>query len=317
MEQKKRIVKIVHFIMMIVWPVLWPILLFADIAVTELEIDAFRRFQTYGFLLIFMWLMYSHFMLSIIRNYNLQSLVSEYCDFEGYLECMKYLEKFYFSKRGRLSQRISCTDAYLVKGDFDAAYANLMEIKPEYQKLGLRTQMTYDYFWCRFYADLEDVENYKICLKVFQDRWLQQGKNSARITRHAVFIMQELIFRLTILDGNSVSARNYLNQMYKNGKLVNKYDFIKYCYYRGKIEYISENLMLAKHWFAQTVSFGLQEHMSRNASKLLEKLDEMHVPYALNPPEQNQFYGRTGGMRMMPGFLSILLSFIILMMILF
>ena len=85
----------------------------------------------------------------------------------------------------------------------------------------------------------------------------------------------------------------------------------------GKAEYVLENLMLAKHWFAQTVSFGLKEHMSKNAAELLEKLEQMQVPYALNPPMDNVYYGRVKTMKISSGVLSIILSLALVLVLIF
>lgn len=315
-KQKVRNVKTLHFFMMVVWP----ILLFAAIGLdgfytSILETNFSYSMGISNMLLILLWLLYAYFMLAIMRNYNLQEIMSEYCEFDAYLECMTYLEKFYILKKSRLSQRLNRTDAYLVSGDFDAAYENLNRFKELYPKLSIKTQMMYDYFWCRFYGELEDAENYKICLDVFQKNWLNNPNLSRKLMRQAAMLFQELAFRQMVFEKNGIAVKSYLTKVYKAGRIGTKYDFIKYCYFMGKAEYILENLMLAKHWFAQTVSFGLKEQMTKNAKQLLDRLEEMHIPYALTPPSDNVYYGKPKSMRISSGLLSIFLSLLLVLVI--
>ena len=316
-KQRVRNVKVLHFIMMVVWPLL--VIAFVGLdaffSATTQDMVASPRFAY--MLLMMLWLVYAYFMLAIMRNFNLQQIMSEYCEFDAYLECMTYLEKFYVSKASRMAQKLNRTDAYLVKGNFDAAYENLNKFKTLYPKLSLKAQMMYDYFWCRFYGELEDEKNYYICLKVFQNNWMNSENLSKKLKRQALFLFQELALRQMIFEKNGIAVKNYLSKIYKAGQIGTRYDFFKYCYFMGKAEYVLENLMLAKHWFAQTVSFGLKEHMTKNATELLDKLEQMQVPYALSPPADNEYYGRMKSLKISSGVLSIFLSLALVLVLIF
>lgn len=147
-----RRVKALHVLMTLIWPV-------AVVFVVSEGSFLHRTYQKVytpyynpiGIMLLLFWLLYVYFMMVMMRNYSLQMIATQECDFDAYLECVKYLERFQFPGMRR-SQRINRTDAYLVMGDFDAAYQNLMEMKPKYELCNNRARMMYDYFWCRFYG---------------------------------------------------------------------------------------------------------------------------------------------------------------------
>ena len=95
------------------------------------------------------------------------------------------------------------------------------------------------------------------------------------------------------------------------GLLGSRYEFVRYCYYMGRLEYNMNNLQVAKHWFAQTVSFGLHEYMSRRAADFLARLDAMQVPYAAVPPAYNQYYCNRRNFNMVSGIISILVGLVL------
>lgn len=285
-----RWVKILHVLMSLGWPLLMAALFTAE----SILYRAYQRtyipyYNPVGMMFLFFWLMYVYFMMLLMRNYNLQNIATQECDFDAYLECVKYLEKFQFPNMRR-SQRINRTDAYLLIGDFDAAYRNLMEMKPLYERLSNRARMMYDYFWCRFYGELEDTRNFRICMDAFRNNWIYNPQVRRRLQSQAITLLQELNFRDMMFSGKDDRIKADMMNLYAAGRLGSRYEFVRYCYYMGRLEYNMNNLQTAKHWFAQTVSFGLHEYMSSRAADFLEMLDAMQVPYAAVPPAQNQYY---------------------------
>lgn len=299
-------VKTLHVLMTLVWPLA---VIFVISSVSYLYRAYFKNNASYYYpiaaALFAFWLLYVYFTMIMMRNYSLQIIATEECDFYAYLECVKYLEKFQLPT-ARRSQRINQTDAYLLIGDFDAAYRNLMEMKPEYERCGSRTRMLYDYFWCRFYADLEDMRNFRICRDVFCRNWIQNPQVRRKLQRQAGALLQELNFRDIMFAGGNDRIKADMMNLYETGMLGSRYEFVRYCYYMGRLEYNMNNLQIAKHWFAQTVSFGLQESMSRRAADFLAMLDAMQVPYAATPPARNQYYCNRRNFSMAAGIFSIL-----------
>ena len=302
--KKLKTVKVMHVLMMIGWPILLVISMIADSYLFQ-NMDTYSPFAV---LLIFIWLLYTYYMVAILRNFNLQTIASEDCDFETYLEALLYVEKFFVFKKSRYGQRVGRTDGYILKGDFDGAYQHLMSLKPYYNSLTSRSRMLYDYYWCVFYAELGDSKNYRICLNVFQNNWIWNTANSKSIQRQASRLFEQLFVQGLIFEGKNEKAKECLSTLYRSGKLSTKYEFIKYCYYMGVVDYNIQNLMYAKHWFAQVVSFGLSEHMSKKAQKFLDKLEEMQISYSPLPPAQNQYYFRTRNLKTGSIFLSILMG---------
>lgn len=316
-KKNVRRVKALHVLMTIIWPVAMVVLL---VETSPLNFDFQGRYIPYynplGPGLLFLWLMYTFFMMILMRNYNLQNIATQECDFAAYLECVKYLEKFQLPHVKR-SQRVNRTDAYLLLGDFDAVYQNLMELKPQYERLNNRARMMYDYFWCRFYGELEDTNNFHICMNVFQNNWIRNPQVGRRLQRQAVILLQELGFRDMMFSGKEARVKADMMNLYASGRLGSRYEFVRYCYYMGRLEYNMNNLQVAKHWFAQTVSFGLHEYMSRRAADFLEMLDYMQVPYAAVPPAQNQYYCNRRNFSAVPCLISILMGLIAALAIMF
>ena len=303
-----RWVKVLHVLMTVVLPVMM-----MGLAVAESFLfRAYQRaylpyYNPAGMMFFFFWLLYVFFMLMLMRNYNLQTIATQECDFAAYLECVKYLEKFQLPHVKR-SQRVNRTDAYLLMGDFDSAYHNLMELKPQYERLNNRARMMYDYFWCRFYGELEDIRNFHICMDVFRNNWIHNPQVKRRLQAQAITLLQELGFRDMMFSGKEDRIKADMMNLYASGRLGSRYEFVRYCYYMGRLEYNMNNLQVAKHWFAQTVSFGLQEYMSSRAADFLEMLDRMQVPYAAVPPAQNQYYCNRRSFSVAPCVISILVG---------
>lgn len=314
--KKFRNVKILHVIMMIGWPTVVILMVVGDSILYQFSRRTYTPWYHPGVMfMIFLWLMYTYFMLLAMRNYNIRSIATECCDFDAYLACMQYLEKFQF-KKVKLSQRINRTDVYLIQGNFDAAYENLMQMKAYYGKCSPRAQMMYDYLWCRFYAEQDDIPNFHICMDAFRNNWIHNMQVKRSLQNQAEKLLQELNFRDMMFAGKSERIKADMMNLYAAGKLGSKYEFVKYCYYMGRLEYSMNNLSIAKHWFAQTVSFGLRENMSYRAADFLAKLDEMRVPYAAVPPPQNQYYCNSRPFSMSSGIISILIGLIpVIMMI--
>ncbi len=309
-----RCVKVIHVLMTLVWPVL----VIAVAALTNYLQRAWQRTYTpyynpFGMVLLFFWFMYVFFMMIVMRNYNLQTIATQECDFDAYLECIRFLEKFQFPG-ARRSQRVNRTDAYLLTGDFDAAYQNLMELKPQYERLNNRARMMYDYFWCRFYGELEDMVNFRVCMDAFRNNWIHNLQVRRKLQVQAVTLLQELNFRDMMFSGKSDRIRADMTNLYAAGRLGSRYEFVRYCYYMGRLEYNMNNLQVAKHWFAQTVSFGLQEYMSKRAADFLAMLDAMQVPYAAVPPAYNQYYCNRRSFNMATGIISIVMGLIFVLM---
>ncbi|MBQ5376609.1 MAG: hypothetical protein IIU45_07075 [Lachnospiraceae bacterium] len=282
-------VKVLHTVLMLVWP----------FAATGLLLLLFIFFGTrhlqpsilvLGLALMSLYSIYRA--LVLLRNLDLQSIIVDDCDFDAYIECMKFLEKFYIYYRAGLYPRVFSTDAYLLKGDFATAYSHLMGMWNEVQKAHGTTRMMYDYFWCRFYGEVEDAENFEICMKHFRETWLENVNLGALLRRQGYMLEMELNFREMMLTGQYVKAIDFLTKLYKQGRLNTRYEFYKYCYFMGRNEFALSHFGKAKHWFAQTVSFGLQEHMGNAAKAYLDKLEEWGVPYDPQVPENNTPYGR-------------------------
>lgn len=309
-----RWVKVIHVLMTLVWPVIVAFLLMAE----SFLYRAYQRtfipyYKPFGMTLLFFWLMYVYFMLIVMRNYNLQTIATQECDFDAYLECVKFLEKFQFPGVRR-SQRINRTDAYLLMGDFDAAYHNLMEMKSQYERCSNRARMMYDYFWCRFYGELEDTANFHICMDAFRNNWIHNPQVRRRIQAQAITLLQELNFRDMMFSGKNDRIKADMTNLYAAGRLGSRYEFVRYCYYMGRLEYNMNNLQVAKHWFAQTVSFGLHEYMSKRAADFLAMLDAMQVPYAAAPPAYNQYYCNRRSFHVSTGIISILVGLVFVLM---
>lgn len=316
-KNKVRWVKVFHILMMIGWPVLVILVTVADTYLFRLYRRSYTPYYNpLPMILFFIWLLYVYFMMIIMRNYNLQTIATQECDFDAYLECVEYLEKFQLPKTKR-SQRINRTDAYLIRGDFEAAYGNLMRMKEQYQVCTDRTKMMYDYFWCRFYAELEDVENFHICLNVFRNNWIHNPGVKRRLQGQAMTLLQELNFRDMIFAGKNDRIKADMLNLYASGRLSSRYEFVRYCYYMGRLEYNMNNLPVAKHWFAQTVSFGLHEFMSRRAEDFLVRMEEMQVPYAEVAPAQNQYYCNSRNFSMVSGLISILAGLMLVIVLIF
>lgn len=303
-----RRVKLLHVIMTLLWPAVVVIVISGGGYLYRTYLRTYTPYYSpAGTLLLMCWLFYVYFMMVVMRNYGLQAIATQECDFEAYLECVKYLEKFQFPGTKR-SQRINRTDAYLLMGDFDAAYDNLMRMKPEYEQCGNRARMMYDYFWCRFYAELEDTQNFRVCMDAFRNNWIHNTQVKRKLQAQAIALLQELNFRDMMFAGKNDRIKADMMNLYAAGRLGSRYEFVRYCYYMGRLEYNMNNLQVAKHWFAQTVSFGLHEYMSRRAADFLAMLDNMQVPYAAVPPAQNQYYCNRRSFNMASGLISILLG---------
>lgn len=312
-----RWVKVLHVLMTLIWPTVMAALIIAE----SLLYRTYQRtylpyYNPVGLMFLFFWLMYVFFMMLLMRNYNLQTIATQECDFAAYLECVKYLEKFQFPHVKR-SQRVNCTDAYLLMGDFDAAYHNLMELKPQYERLNNRARMMYDYFWCRFYGELEDTRNFHICMDVFRNNWIHNPQVKRRLQAQAITLLQELNFRDMMFSGKEERIKADMMNLYAAGQLGSRYEFVRYCYYMGRLEYNMNNLQVAKHWFAQTVSFGLHEYMSSRAADFLEMLDRMQVPYAAVPPAQNQYYCNRRNFNVASCVISILAGLLVVLAVIF
>lgn len=312
-----RQVKVMHVLMTLVWPLTMVALTIGE----SLLYRAYQRryipyYNPMGMMFLFFWLVYVFFMMLMMRNYNLQNIATQECDFAAYLECIKYLEKFQFPHVKR-SQRVNRTDAYLLMGDFDAAYHNLMELKPQYESLSNRARMMYDYFWCRFYGELEDTRNFRICMDVFRNNWVHNPQVKRKLQAQAITLLQELGFRDLMFSGKDERIKADMVNLYQTGRLGSRYEFVRYCYYMGRLEYNMNNLQVAKHWFAQTVSFGLQEYMSSRAADFLALLDQMQVPYAAVPPAQNQYYCNRRNFNTGLCVISILAGLLFVLMIMF
>ena len=307
-------VKTLHILMTLVWPVAAALAVSGGSYLNRAYQKTYTPYYNpLGMLLLLFWLLYVYFMMVMMRNYNLQVIATQECDFDAYLECVRYLEKFQFPG-ARRSQRINRTDAYLLMGDFDAAYQNLMEMKPKYELCNNRTRMMYDYFWCRFYAELEDMQNFRVCMDAFRNNWIHNPQVKRKLQGQAVALLQELNFRDMLFAGKNDRIKADMMNLYAAGRLGSRYEFVRYCYYMGRLEYNMNNLQVAKHWFAQTVSFGLHEYMSRRAADFLAMLDAMQVPYAAVPPAQNQYYCNRRGFSMVSGIVSILLGLALVVM---
>lgn len=304
-----RWVKALHVLMTLIWPIMMMALVIA-------ESFYLPYYNPVGLMFLFFWLMYVFFVMLMIRNYNLQTIATQECDFEAYLECVKFLEKFQLPHVKR-SQRVNRTDAYLLLGDFDAVYHNLMELKPQYERLNNRARMMYDFFWCRFYGELEDTKNFRICMEVFQNNWIRNPQVGRRLEGIAVTLLRDLGFRDMIFSGNEDRIKADMMNLYASGRLTSRYEFVRYCYYMGRLEYNMNNLQVAKHWFAQTVSFGLHECMSNRAADFLAMLDYMQVPYATVPPAQNQYYCNRRNFSALPCMISILVGLLAVLVIMF
>ncbi len=284
-------IKILHIILSFVWPVVTAGLFFlafylrGDLGVLTI----------FTMLLVFLWGSYSYYILLGMRNDDLRMLAVEFCDFGAYLECMQFVGRFNINSRAALGQSVNCVDAYLMKGDFDGAYRLLTALRSERDRMNTWTRLTYDFCWCKLYADLEDTYRFEQALAYFRQTWLggQNAVNDSSVRGslmrvNASMLDQELRFREMILKGQMVGAKEFLGKVWKSGGLKTRYEFVKYCYYMGRIEFGEANFPTAKHWFAQTVSFGLREHMSDYASQFLEKLDMAGVPYAEKAPAGNE-----------------------------
>ncbi len=304
--KKVRCVKALHVLMMIGWPIL---VVVATVTDSILFYEYRRAYTPYydptSMLMMLIWLLYAYFVMIMMRNSNLQAIATQECDFDAYLECVQYLGKFQFA-RIRKMQRINLTDVYLIKGDFHAAYANLMQMKDAYPSFNDRTKMLYDYFWCRFYAELEDVQNFHICMNAFRNNWVHNTRVKRKLQNHAMRLLQEMNFLDMMFAGKNDRMKSDMMNLYAAGRIGSRYEFVRYCYFMGRLEYNMNNLEIAKHWFAQTVSFGLQEYMSRRSADFLRMLDEMRVPYAAVPPAQNQYYCNSRNFNMAAGIIGIL-----------
>ena len=276
-----RRVKALHVLMTLIWPV-------AVVFVVSEGSFLHRTYQKVytpyynpiGIMLLLFWLLYVYFMMVMMRNYSLQMIATQECDF----------------------------DAYLVMGDFDAAYQNLMEMKPKYELCNNRARMMYDYFWCRFYGELEDMQNFHVCMDAFRNNWIHNPQVKRKLQAQAIALLQELNFRDMMFAGKNDRIKADMMNLYAAGRLGSRYEFVRYCYYMGRLEYNMNNLQVAKHWFAQTVSFGLHEYMSKRAADFLAMLDAMQVPYSAVPPAQNQYYCNKRNFNMASGIISILMG---------
>lgn len=297
-------------LLMLVWPFIVP-------GIWMFFLFYYQNFsRIFLFLFMLSWSYYSYFMLTVMRNSNLQALAVDFCDFEAYLECMKFLEKFYLNGSAVMAQKVNSTDAYIIRGDFDGAYQNLMRLHDKVQSFSMQTRMMYDYFWCRFYAELEDVDQFQLCIQHYKETWINVSDLPKSVRSRANILMQELYFREMMFQGRIGNVKEYLTNMYLSGNLSSKYEFLKYCYFMGRVEFAMANFSIAKHWFAQTVSFGLQEHMSRKAQLFLNKLEEMRIGYAVEPPKYNVFYPYKKIVRMSHGAISIIIGFVIMILLL-
>lgn len=294
----------------------WPVILFLAVLADGYLVMHQMGYSRLAMALVFLWLLYSYVVLAYVRNSNLHFIAVQQCDFKGYVECMRFLEKFYVLKKGRLAQRLGATDAYLVSGDFDSAYKLLMDMRGEYNHLSVKSRILYDYFWCRFYGDLEDLNNFQICFKVYQDKWLSGQVMLGRDRALAESLMHELGLIDCMFRKDAVHVRSQLTNLYNSGNLRSRYEFVKYCYLMGKVEDMLGNLMIAKHWYAQTVSFGLSDYRSVRAARILQNLDAMEVPYAMNPPENNLYRDNPRVFRVRAGIGSIFVGFLIVIVVL-
>ena len=120
-------IKLLHIVLMIVWPVVTAGLFFLTIHMRE----QMGIMTVFALLMVFMWGSYSYYILLGMRNDHLRSLAVDLCDFSAYLECMQFVQRFYINGRAALGQRVYLVDAYLMKGDFDSAYRLL---KPIYHR---------------------------------------------------------------------------------------------------------------------------------------------------------------------------------------
>ena len=317
MERKPDVIRQVHYVKMLhtIIMLVWPIVTGALAVLVAVGLRHLDVYKVFGLIMVTFWLFYSYFMLTVMRNFNLQNIAVTFCDFDAYLECMKFLEKFYLNRQACLGQHVNRTDAYLIMGDFQGAYQNLMDLYQQINEFSLSTRMMYDYFWCRFYAEVEDRDNFQMCLKRFRDAWVNQKDLRRSLMQRAELLEQELDFREMIFLGRNGQAQEYLLHLYKAHRLSSRYEFVKYCYFMGRTEFAMDNLTIAKHWFAQTVSFGLREHMSQRAQQFLDRLEEMHVPYAMAPPENNICYSYASPIHMASGVASILMGLIVILML--
>lgn len=312
-----RWVKTLHVLMTLIWPIVMMALAVGESLLYRIYQRTYvPHYNPVGMLFLFFWFLYVYFMMLMMRNYNLQTIATQECDFAAYLDCVKYLEKFQFPYVKR-SQRVNRTDAYLLMGDFDSAYHNLMELKPQYELLSNRARMMYDYFWCRFYGELEDTRNFHICMDVFRRNWIHNQQVKRKLQAQALTLLQELGFRDMMFSGKDDRIKADMMNLYAAGRLGSRYEFVRYCYYMGRLEYNMNNLQVAKHWFAQTVSFGLHEYMSNRAADFLEMLDRMQVPYAAVPPAQNQYYCNRRDFNMVPCVISMLAGLLLVLVIMF
>ena len=289
-------IKLLHIVLMIVWPVVTAGLFFLTIHMRE----QMGIMTVFALLMVFMWGSYSYYILLGMRNDHLRSLAVDLCDFSAYLECMQFVQRFYINGRAALGQRVYLVDAYLMKGDFDSSYRLLMDLKPERDRMSSLTRMTYDYYWCKLYADMEDAYGFEQCTRFFRQTWIpgsgdrfseSSGGHPGFMQINAGMLDQELTFREMIFRGQLEKAREFLSKVWRTGQLRSRYEYVKYCYYMGRIEFGEANFPIAKHWFAQTVSFGIREHMSFYADQFLEKLDMAGVPYAPSAPSGNEVKG--------------------------
>ncbi len=311
-DKDERYVKILHTFRMVILPVFVPALVLGTSLFTR-SLSVYRLFAT---LLLILWYYYSYFILTVLRNQHLQRLALEICDFDAYQSCMEFLERFNIGKRAVMRQKVNSIDAFLIRGDFDEAYRRLMEVRPYKSDFVPSTELVYDYYWCRFYAELEDFHNFELCLEYFRNRWLRGRSNvSASNRRNALMLQQEMEFREMMFRGKNIQAREYLSKVYRSGSLESKYEFLRYCYFMGRVEFALANFNVAKHWFAQAVSFRVDEHMSRRAGEFLAQIDEMHIPYAEHVPMYNEPHYHAHTMRVWSNVFGIILGLICILML--
>lgn len=288
MKQSKNMktVKRLHLFIMVGWPILVLLALIGNAVLFELN----PNYNYASVFLIFAWLMYCNFLIGVVRNFSLSKIISQDNDFDGYLECMKFIEKVNFVGRSRLVQSVNRIDAYLMKGDYDTCYKHMMTLMQKYSLLPLRSRMTLDFYFVKFYGEIFDEKNFRICLDVFMKRWAENVNLSPKNRRYAQALLVELSFRIMLFERKFDEAREYMRLVYDGGRITCKYEFLRYCYFQGLIEYGSNNLMFAKHWFAQATSLGLHESMSASAGAYLGQLEKMGVGYSPTQPDRNKYY---------------------------
>ncbi|MCR5716745.1 MAG: hypothetical protein K6G23_07870 [Lachnospiraceae bacterium] len=299
-------VKVLHTFRMVVLPLLVPALLIGASFFAP-GVSLYRIFAT---ILLGLWYYYSYFVLTVLRNLHLQRLALELCDFDAYQSCMEFLEHFNIGRAAICRQKVNSIDAFLIRGDFDEAYRRLMEIRDEKPNFAPATELVYDYYWCRFYAELEDFHNFELCLEYFRNRWLRGRNVSRRSLRNATMLQQELEFREMMFQGKNIQAKEYLSKVYRSGSLESKYEFLRYCYFMGRVEFALANFNVAKHWFAQAVSFRIREHMSKRAAEFLAQIDAMQIPYAEHVPMYNEPHYHEHPLRMWSNLFGIILGLV-------